>query len=520
MDTSKLSPQAKEAYREFLLTRGPARARLLALTGMVASPLLFGLDLLHLHTHVAEGLTGAVVGRVALARLPWVLVPLVTWWLSRRVSLHRLPRVAFLATALFALGNDWAFYRLGMAGTGYHVVLVLLNVITGPSMLPLGRWGRLAFYALLALAHLGLDLVLVDAALGRMLVLDVGLLLGGTAVGMLMEALYRAHRNQFFLRQEVVQTLVALEESRGRIVHVGASLTTMATTLSSTIADLSQQAAHVRTAAQRIAAASEQMAASAGALLRHSRASATQAAEAQRYTGEVDGLVSGMETGLGEIAEAVGHSAQSVQRLEESSERIGGFVETIQEMAAATNMLALNAGIEAARAGEHGRGFAVVAREVSKLAEESGRSSAQIGAVVEEVTVQMAETLKAVGQIRETSQRFSPVLESARTTLRAIREIVLQNQQLMVKSSEEADRQAEQTVTISTGCARLLELVDAHAQMSADVAAAALQLSRMSEELKKLLPEEEQKPAAPAGPAEKKEGGEAEAPTRTRVVMV
>jgi methyl-accepting chemotaxis protein len=193
----------------------------------------------------------------------------------------------------------------------------------------------------------------------------------------------------------------------------------------------------------------------------------------------------------------VGRSALSVQKLEESSERIHGFVETIQEMAAATNMLALNAGIEAARAGDHGRGFAVVAKEVGKLAEESGRSSARIGEVVGGVTRQMSETLQAVGHIRETTERFTPVLESARTTLRSIREIVLQNQKLMEKSSGEAERQAEQTTHISQGCAMLLELVDTYAQMGTDVAATALKLGQMADELRKLLPEAAPAPESP-----------------------
>ncbi|WNG41392.1 hypothetical protein F0U60_52820 [Archangium minus] len=490
MDIFLRSPAVQENYHEHLLTRGPVRLRQLAIIALVASPVLFGLDLLYVMAVKGGEMH---LGELALARLPWMLVPLLVWTSRGLLSLTVLPRVMFWATALYAIGNEWTFYQIGTAGSAYHAVMVFLNVLTGPSVLPVGRGARFGFYGLLAVGHLVFDAWLSSASLASMVMMDITLLLGMLAVGFLLEALHSGHQRQFHLRRDMMRALRELEASRGKVVETGRTLAGSAQVLSSTIAEMSQQAAHVRTAALRIATASEQMASAAGALFRHSRASATQAEEAQRYTGEVDTLISGMETSLSAIGQAVGRSAQSVQKLEESSERIHGFVETIQEMAAATNMLALNAGIEAARAGDHGRGFAVVAKEVGKLAEESGRSSARIGEVVGGVTRQMTDTLQAVGHIRETTERFTPVLESARTTLRSIREIVLQNQKLMEKSSGEAERQAEQTTHISQGCATLLELVDTYAQMGTDVAATALQLGKMADELRRLLPEEERK---------------------------
>jgi methyl-accepting chemotaxis protein len=223
VDTSEHSPQAKEAYREFLLTRGPSRVRMLGLVGVVASPLLFGLDLLSLSAASDTGLTLARVAHAALTRLPWVLVPLVSLLLMRRMlSLKALPQAAFWATALYAVGNDWAFYALGLAGSGYHVVMMFLNVITGPSLLPVSRWGRFAFYTLLAMAHLACDLLLADTRhLAARMVLNLILLMGASAVGWLMEALDKAQRRQFFLRQEVMQALLALEQSRAKIVETG-----------------------------------------------------------------------------------------------------------------------------------------------------------------------------------------------------------------------------------------------------------------------------------------------------------
>ena len=98
------------------------------------------------------------------------------------------------------------------------------------------------------------------------------------------------------------------------------------------------------------------------------------------------------------IAESTAVSAEVIKKLAERSNEIGAISGTIADIAAQTNLLALNAAIEAARAGEAGRGFAVVADEVRKLAEGCNEAASKIASLID--TIQQ-DTEQAVEEMQK-----------------------------------------------------------------------------------------------------------------------
>ncbi len=211
----------------------------------------------------------------------------------------------------------------------------------------------------------------------------------GDEIGLIRDELRAYTEKMRETMQEIQTTAKSLQEEAETSKEASATMTVEATEQSSNMRQIQEAMEGITLAVSELAGNATNLAESVSVLMdKGMEANDTmmhlvdKANEGQRDMGAVQDNMSGICGSMDEMNRVV-------MQVGESTEKINGIIEMIDEISMQTNLLSLNASIEAARAGEAGKGFAVVAGEIAKLAQDSTDSTGKIAEILADITNQI-----------------------------------------------------------------------------------------------------------------------------------
>ncbi len=207
----------------------------------------------------------------------------------------------------------------------------------------------------------------------------------------------------------------------------------------------------------------QELSASIAEVTQHVKQNADDAEKAKILSSEATEIMQGSVSDM-ELA------SQAMNEISATSKNISKVIKAIDDIAFQTNILALNAAVEAARAGAAGKGFAVVADEVRNLSQKSAEAAKNTTALIES-SIEAVE--KGTGLVNKTSAGFVLVASKSAEVGKIVETISVQ-----------AQEQASAVSQISIGIDQVSSVVQMNSATSEESAAASEELSSQAAILK------------------------------------
>ncbi len=153
-------------------------------------------------------------------------------------------------------------------------------------------------------------------------------------------------------------------------------------------------------------------------------------------------IVHDTKTSMVQITDSIKESSEVVEKLNESSQKIGGTIAAITEIADQTKLIAINASIEASRVGAEGKGFSVVAEEIRRLATKVTKATKDISQRIRAIQEESLQVVTAMKRGMEQANHGLELSNKSENSLEDISQAVLDSKtkinQIAVSSNEQS----------------------------------------------------------------------------------
>lgn len=257
------------------------------------------------------------------------------------------------------------------------------------------------------------------------------------------------------------------------LLNISSSMTDVMEGITDSAAQVSGGADELANASQSLAESSQTQAAAVEELVATSTTVTEQVEENKEEAEKSAGKTKEVTEMMVVSEQRMKEMFDAMIKIQDASKQVVGIIQTIEDIASETNLLALNASIEAARAGDAGRGFAVVAGEIGSLAEESAKA------------VNTTRSLIGISldEIEHGTQMAHEVEASIRASVEAVEEV----NRMIQKTAENAVYQAQNMEQIRQGIEDISTAIQESSAVAEESSATSEELAAQAMTLSELV---------------------------------
>ncbi|MEZ0317593.1 MAG: CHASE3 domain-containing protein [Methylophilaceae bacterium] len=258
--------------------------------------------------------------------------------------------------------------------------------------------------------------------------------------------------------------------------EIVASTVQLSTSASESAAAVSETTTTVEEVRQTVQVASQK-----AGLVSESSQKAAQSSQSGRKS------IEDASAGMARIRQQMDAIAVSMGRLSEQSQAIGQIMASVEDLAAQSKLLAVNAAIEAAKAGEHGKGFGVVAQEVRSLAEQSRQATNQVRTILGDIQKATTTAVMATEQGSKAVEAGTWQTEVAGAAIKALDGSVTSSTQAAMQIAASSQQQLVGIDQVASAMDSIKQASVQNVESARQLESAAGNLNELGQRLKQMV---------------------------------